>query len=154
MEKRRSRSFRLHRFPVLALLLLATISAVAQKPATTSPSTVSAAENRTAHTLDLARADPLNLYAFLARMPKGADLHNHLTGAVYAESWIRFAAEDNLCVDLVTHSFVRAPAATQSSSSQPACAEGQVPAAQAFKDQHLYDDLINAFSMRSFVPSS
>src|ERR1700685_642260 len=57
MEKRLSRAFRLHRFTVLALLLLATISAVAQKPATTSPSTVSAAENRTAHTLDLARAD-------------------------------------------------------------------------------------------------
>src|ERR1700683_1042024 len=154
MEKRLSRAFRLHRFTVLALLLLATISAVAQKPATTSPSTVSAAENRTAHTLDLARADPLNLYAFLARMPKGADLHNHLTGAVYAESWIRFAAEDNLCVDLVTHSFFQSRAMTDSLPPQPVCGDGNLPAARANQDQHLYDALIDAFSMRSFVPTT
>ena len=79
MEKRPSRALRVYSFTILALLLLATISAVAQKPATTSPSTASAPENRTAHALDLARTDPLNLYAFLVRMPKGADLHNHLT---------------------------------------------------------------------------
>ena len=32
------------------------------------------------------RADPLALHDFLKRMPKGADLHNHLDGAVYAET--------------------------------------------------------------------
>src|SRR5580693_8833315 len=154
MEKRPSRAFRVHRFTVLVLLLLATISAVAQKPATTSPSTISTAENRTAHTLDLARTDPLNLYAFLARMPKGADLHNHLTGAVYAESWIRFAAEDNLCVDLITHSFFQSRAMTDSLPPQPVCGDGNLPAARATQDQHLYDALIDAFSMRSFVPST
>src|ERR1700683_1945362 len=154
MEKRLSRAFRLHRFTVLALLLLATISAVAQKPATTSPSTVSAAENRTAHTLARARADPLHLCAFLARMPKGADLHTHLTGAVYAESWIRFAAEDNLCVDLVTHSFFQSRAMTDSLPPQPVCGDGNLPAARANQDQHLYDALIDAFSMRSFVPTT
>src|SRR5580693_9105588 len=154
MEKRPSRAFRAHRFTVLALLLLATISAVAQKPATTSPSTLSTAENRTARELDLARTDPLNLYALLVRMPKGADLHNHLTGAVYAESWIRFAAEDNLCVDLITHSFFQSRAMTDSLPPQPACGDGNLPAARATQDQHLYDALIDAFSMRSFVPST
>src|SRR3984885_2548557 len=154
MEKRPSRAFRVHRFTVLVFLLLATISAVAQKPATTSPSTISTAENRTAHTLDLARTDPLNLYAFLARMPKGADLHNHLTGAVYAESWIRFAAEDNLCVDLITHSFFQSRAMTDSLPPQPVCGDGNLPAARANQDQHLYDALIDAFSMRSFVPTT
>src|ERR1700691_1594390 len=119
MEKRLSRAFRLHRFTVLALLLLATISAVAQKPATTSPSTVSAAENRTAHTLDLARADPLNLYAFLDRMPKGQDPHNHQPGAISANSGILFAAEENLCVDLVTHSFFQSRPMTDSPPPQP-----------------------------------
>src|SRR3984885_15147677 len=129
MERRLSCAFRVHRFTVLALLLLATISAFAQKPASTSPSTTSTAENRTAHTLDLARTDPLNLYAFLVRMPKGADLHNHLTGAVYAESWIRFAAEDNLCVDLITHSFLQSRAMTDSLPPQPVCGDGNLPAA-------------------------
>jgi adenosine deaminase len=154
MEKRPSCALRVYRFTVLALLLLATISAVAQKPATTSPSTASAAETRTARALDLARTDPLNLYAFLFRMPKGADLHNHLTGAIYAESWIRFAAEDNLCVDLVAHSFFQSRAMTDSLPPQPVCGDGNLPAAHANQDQHLYDALIDAFSMRSFVPST
>lgn len=32
------------------------------------------------------------------------------------------------------------------------CPSGDVPAAQALDDQHLYDELIDSFSMRSFVP--
>ena len=87
-------------------------------------------------------------------MPKGADLHNHLFGAVYAETWIRDAAEDGLCVDLATHSFAKPQTAAQSMPPQPVCGEGNVPAANAFADQNLYDALIDAFSMRSFVPSA
>ena len=45
-----------------------------------------------------------------------------------------------------------AMATAQSAPPQPACGEGKVPAAKAFSDQHLYDALIDAFSMRSFVP--
>jgi adenosine deaminase len=148
MEMRR---FRLQFFTIVTLLLLAPSSAIAQKTAATSLPAAATAENRTAHALDLARTDPLNLYAFLLRMPKGADLHNHLTGAVYAESWIRAAAEDNLCVDLATHSFFQSRAMTDSLPPQPVCGDGNIPAAHANQDQHLYDALIDAFSMRSFV---
>src|SRR5262249_8975803 len=35
----------------------------------------------------------------------------------------------------------------------PVCPAGKLPASHAFKDQHLYDSLINAFSMRAFVPT-
>ena len=154
MEKQPWRALRVHRFSILVLLLLAPASAVAQKPATTPPSATSTPENRTARALDLARTDPLNLYAFLVRMPKGADLHNHLTGAIYAESWIRVAAADNLCVDLATHSFFQSRAMTDSLPPQPVCGDGNLPAARANQDQHLYDALIDAFSMRSFVPST
>src|SRR5271168_2468591 len=104
MDKLRLPAIRVCHFIFLALFVVAPLSAIAQKPATATPST---AENRTAHALDLARTDPLNLYAFLKRMPKGADLHNHLGGAVYAESWIRAGAEDNLCVELVTFAFTK-----------------------------------------------
>jgi adenosine deaminase len=154
MERRPSPATRALHFTTLVLLLLAPISVVAQKPAATSPSSASTSENRTSHALDLARTDPLNLYAFLVRMPKGADLHNHLTGAVYAESWIRAAAEDNLCVDLATHSFFQSHSMTDSIPPQPVCGDGNLPAARANQDQHLYDALIDAFSMRGFVPST
>jgi len=102
------------------------------------------AEQRAARAYEAARANPLDLETFLARMPKGADLHYHLSGGIYAETFLRDAAEDGLCVDLTSHAFV---------APRPFCGAGQVAAAKAFSDQNLYDTLINAFSMRSFVPS-
>ncbi|HEY6443582.1 MAG TPA: hypothetical protein VIY66_09605, partial [Candidatus Acidoferrales bacterium] len=107
---------------------------------------------RTAHLLDSIRTNPLDLHAFLVGMPKGGDLHMHLSGAVYAESWIKEGVEDQLCVDIVSMSFVRPSA--ENATSGAACGEGDVAAAQAYKDQHLYDALIDAFSMRGFVPST
>ena len=65
------------------------------------------AEQRTAKAFEAARANPLDLRAFLVGMPKGADLHVHLSGAVYAESWIRAGAEDHLCVNLSSLSFAK-----------------------------------------------
>src|SRR5439155_6161131 len=97
-------------------------------------------ERRASLNLDAARSNPLQLRNLLFKMPKGADLHNHLGGAVYAESWIRAAADDHLCID---------PAALHGTKSvftaadgQPAalCGNGKIPAADVYKDQHLYDD--------------
>jgi adenosine deaminase len=85
---------------------------------------------------------PLALHAFLVGFPKGADLHVHLSGAVYAESFIRAAGEDGLCVDPVALSFAKPPC------NAPLVAAVVVPA-----NQDLYDRLINSFSMRSFVPT-
>ncbi len=47
------------------------------------------------------------LRAFLEHMPKGADLHMHLAGAVYAETFLKDAAQDKLCIDPVNHVFVK-----------------------------------------------
>ena len=105
------------------------------------------AEQRTARLLETARANPADLAFFFLRMPKGADLHNHLGGDVYAESFIQQGIEDRLCVDLTSLSFVK----PQSGAD---CAKGEVPAAQAYTDKHLYDALVGAFSMRGFVSSA
>ena len=83
---------------------------------------------------------------FLSQFPKGADLHVHLSGAIYAETFIRDAGEDGLCVDTVALKFAKAP-----------CVEGTIPAARLSgvltpADQDLYDRLVDSFSMRSFVP--
>lgn len=100
------------------------------------------------------------LYAFLRPMPKGGDLHMHLSGAVYAETFIREAAEQGLCVAPVDPGKPAVPEGqnavhfTLPREGKPEnCAEGQVPASEALKRQVLYDDLIDSFSMRAFVPS-
>jgi len=110
-------------------------------------------ERRGELNLQAAKANPLQLRNLLFKMPKGADLHNHLSGAVYAESWIRAAAEDHLCVTLATLSFAKPLAGADGSEQVPSCGDGKVHAANAYKDQHLMDALIDAFSMRGFVPS-
>jgi len=87
------------------------------------------------------------LYTFLLQFPKGADLHVHLSGAVYAETFIRDAAEDGLCVDPVGLRFVRSPCADTMVSATRLTGVLTIP------DQDLYDRLVNSFSMRSFVPT-
>ncbi len=125
---------------LLLLLPLAAVSAFPQPPA-------AAAEARASAAFDAARrSGPLALHAFLERMPKGADLHMHLAGAVYAETFLKDAAEDHLCLDPTQHTLIKPSAA--------ACPEHTIPAARAFADQNLYDAFVDAFSMRSFVASA
>ncbi len=50
---------------------------------------------------ELHRYEPLSLRIFLQRMPKGGDIHSHLSGAVYAESYLAWAAEEDFCVQEV-----------------------------------------------------
>lgn len=87
------------------------------------------------------RKNPLELYAFLYKMPKGGDLHNHLSGAVYAEGFLEAAAEQHLCVDKIELALL------PTSNCMPA----QVDAATIRSDNTLRDLLINSFSMRNFV---
>jgi len=117
----------------------------AQSKAQRSVAPQSEGERRGTLNLEAARGNPLQLHNLLKKMPKGADLHNHLSGAVYAESWIRAAAEDQLCVNLASLSFAK--------PGNAGCGNGKVLAEEAYKDQHLFDALVDAFSMRGFVPS-
>src|SRR5579863_1590311 len=106
------------------------------------------AEGRASRAYELAQQKgPLVLHSFLNAFPKGADLHVHLSGAIYAETFIRDAAEDGLCVDPAVLKFAKAtcegalvPAARLSGALKPA-------------DQDLYDRLVDSFSMRSFIPT-
>jgi adenosine deaminase len=109
--------------------------------------TAQTAEQRTARHLDSVRKDNSLLRAFLERMPKGGDLHNHLAGAIYAESWIDYAAHDNLCVDRSTSTLLPPPC-------DAACAkQSNKPAVQcAYGDHELYNQLVDAWSMRNWTP--
>jgi adenosine deaminase len=123
-------------------------------PSKTSALAATSREQRAILAFNKAKQNPLELSAFLTRMPKGADLHTHLAGAVYAETFIKDGAADGLCVDPKTMSFFKPKATTRSLPPQPVCGEGNERAENAFKDQKLYDALVDSFSMRSFVPSA
>jgi adenosine deaminase len=141
---------------LLALLCLLDPAIHAQSPMRSAVTSLAAtpAELRATRAFNDAKRSPLQLNAFLVRMPKGADLHMHLSGSIYAETFIKDAAADGLCVNPKTLSFFKPSATTHSIPPQPVCGDGNVRAESAFKDQQLYDSLVDSFSMRSFVPST
>lgn len=117
---------------VLAALALWTLPLAAQKISS---------EQRTARYLDSVRHQPSLLFAFLKQMPKGGDLHNHLYGAVYAESFIQWAAQDGLCVERTSMTLLAPPCDNSA---------GKPPASDVLKDPSLYAQMVDAFSMRDW----
>ena len=102
-------------------------------------------ERKAASYFEFVRSQPLLLRSFLQEMPKGGDLHNHLSGDVYAESLIRWAAQDGLCLDLDALFLLPPPC-------DPALKKP--PASAALQDPGLYSRLLDAFSMRQFRPGA
>lgn len=156
----RSIASRLIRSCLLELLVAVFACAWAIAPARglegTAQTTVRAntPEARTIAAFRKASANPLQLRAFLYKMPKGGDLHYHLSGSVYAETILRDAAEDNLCVDLAAHRLEPNKGVSATGSHEAVCAAGQIPATELPNDQSAYDAMVDAWSMRSFVPSA
>jgi adenosine deaminase len=137
-----------------ALLVCLAPYAQTQTSARSTHTTATSQEQRAIRAFDAAKKSPIELNAFLVNMPKGGDLHMHLSGAVYAETFIRQAVADTLCYNPATRSLFAPSATTRSLPPQPICGEGNRRAEDAFKDQKLYDALVDDFSMRSFVPSA
>jgi hypothetical protein len=101
-------------------------------------------EERTSKYLDSVRHQPPLLLAFLQQMPKGGDLHIHLSGAIYAENLIDFASENALCVDRSTSRLIHA-ACDSCETYKPK------PSVRcAYQDHVLYNQLIDAWSMRNW----
>jgi adenosine deaminase len=133
---------------VAPLLLLSTLALM---PALLLAQAVTLGEQRAVHTFDAAKsskANALALEAFLAKMPKGGDLHMHLSGAVYAETMIDEAVADHLCFDTATLALV------PGKGIGPTCAAGQFAVQAALTDPALYSKIVDALSMRDFVPTS
>src|SRR5947209_339765 len=96
-------------------------------------------EERTARHFESLRQSPPQLIAFLQQMPKGGDIHSHLSGAIYAESYIQWAADNGLCVNN-----------TNFALGLPPCNPGQQGAAAALANPVLYRQMIDAWSMRNW----
>src|SRR5271169_1339099 len=129
---------------IVAVLILAACDAAsafaAQKPDGSN-------ENRTASYFESIRKDPNLLLPFLREMPKGGDLHNHLSGAIYAETLIQWAKDQLECVDpkplYLTPSL-------KLSTGDPYCPAPTVLAETALANPVLYRSMIDASSMRNW----
>lgn len=97
-------------------------------------------------------SDHTMLRQVLQAMPKGGDLHNHLSGSVYAESYLRYAADDGICLDKQKLAIAQCATPAQIAPI-PAAAPNIVPASTAFTDSTLYGVMLDALSMRQFRPT-
>ena len=114
----------------------------APKPCNGTPADCAAAwEKAASDRYDALLTNPTDLATFLKAVPKGGDLHNHLTGAVYAETYLAWAKADGDCVNPTTFSVVYPSQC--SASTQP------VPTSGAF-----FDQIVAAWSMKGFVPGA
>ncbi len=114
------------------LLLGFVIILAAAPPALAQPAAA------TARALDARKNNTPLLYAMLREMPKGGDLHSHLSGAVYAETFVQWAIQDSVCINTQTLAAV-------------ACSGAEtVPAAHLLRDQAFYDRVIDAWSTRNW----
>jgi adenosine deaminase len=99
---------------------------------------------KTARYFESIRKSPPQQWAFLLRMPKGGDLHNHLSGAIYAESYIQWASDNGLCVNTTNMALTPPP----TTGCDPKA--GQSPASAALTNSNLYGQMIDAWSMRNW----
>jgi adenosine deaminase len=101
-------------------------------------------ESRTASYLESVRGDTPRLTMFLREMPKGGELHSHLSGAIYAETYIDWAAAEGLCIDTAGWTLARPPCDA---------AAGRPPALAAQQNPALRDGLVDAMSVRNWHPA-
>jgi adenosine deaminase len=125
---------------IVALLAIAPATHPAAQPSRPRPAALGPA-SATARYFAGIRANPPLLLAFLAEMPKGGDLHAHISGSIYAESFLQWAAADNLCVATATMTIVAG--ACDAAAGRPA-------ASALLQDGALVSRAIDAMSMRNW----
>jgi hypothetical protein len=127
---------------VTAVVLVLAIVGTAAQPQRAARADI--AEAATAKRFAAIRNEPLALLAFLREMPKGGDLHSHLSGAIYAESYLRWAADDKLCLIVATMTIALG-------TCDPSA--GRPPVSALFQNAALYNQAVDALSMRNWNPA-
>jgi adenosine deaminase/adenosine deaminase CECR1 len=145
MRRKHHHNISLVSFVRLAVLLFCALNLHAQIADGPARSSRPNAEQKTARHFESIRKSPPQQWAFLLRMPKGGDLHNHLSGSIYAESYIQWAADNGLCINIITMalSAPKSPGKCDPNSDQP-------PASTALTRSSLYGQMIDAWSMRNW----
>jgi len=134
---------KLHRTLLFLLVLFVSLAAIAVPCAAYGPVAGGSFSNpdiaAVSSHFESIRNDQNELYTFFLAMPKGGDLHNHLTGAVWPEDTIDIAARHGIWVDPATGMLY-------ANNTVP----GLVPVSAAYDNTTLYLNLVDDWSMRDY----
>lgn len=97
------------------------------------------ATKSTGQYLEQIRNDPARLAEFARQIPKGGDLHSHLSGIPVAENYLAWASQDRMCINTSTWAISPAP-----------CNAVNLPVAEVTADSGLLARAIDGLSMRNF----
>ena len=123
----------------------------AKAPNATSPKANEAATARHYATL-IAGQEPktAGLTMFFTQMPKGADLHHHYSGSVYAESYVDFLDKQGLCVNKLTFRIETDKAVVAAERAKPARERNCLSTAEVYADDATYRELLQRWSSKDF----
>ena len=124
------RCLNLKKIPLLSLVLCTNLNALNY-------------QHQTAVYMEQIKDSPKLLSEFIQAMPKGGDLHNHLSGASYAENLLRYAKDEKFCFSYENMSV-----------SKDVNCHSQNFLDEVIKDSQQRDKIIDAWSMRNFSPNS
>ncbi len=119
---------------MLALLVACAGTGYAQAPAKADD------EARAEAVFNRVAGDQSRLRVFLQAMPKGANLHNHLDGSVYTESYVKMAAEHGFCADFTAAKITPPPCRTPEDELK----------GMGMRDPGRYERFMDVISRRTF----
>jgi adenosine deaminase len=133
---------------ILALAAAASGNAGARAPA---PGANEAAAARHYAAL-IAGSDPktAELTLFFSQMPKGADLHHHYSGAIYAETYVDWLDKQGWCVNKNTYRIETDKAVVDAERARPPAARNCLSTAEVYADDAVWRELLQRWSSKDF----
>ncbi|MES2319850.1 MAG: adenosine deaminase [Pseudomonadota bacterium] len=100
----------------------------------------------------VAGAEPktAELTLFFSQMPKGADLHHHYSGAIYAEQYVDWLDKQGFCVDKQSYRIVTDKDAVAAERAKKPAERTCLGTAAVLADDHVYRELLQRWSSKDF----
>jgi len=91
-----------------------------------------------------------DLTMFFTQMPKGADLHHHYSGAIYAEQYVDFLDKQGYCFDKRTYRIETDKAVIDAERAKPAKDRNCLSSAEVFADDFTWRELLQRWSNKDY----
>ncbi len=104
------------------------------------------------HLAQLVAGEPkmAELTLFFSQMPKGADLHHHYSGSIYAEQYVQWLDGLNFCVDKHTYVIETRKEVVEAQRAKPKDERSCLGTKEVFADDFTYRELLQRWSSKDF----
>lgn len=90
------------------------------------------------------------LTMFFSQMPKGADLHHHYSGSIYAEQYVQWLDQLNYCVNKYTYLIETKKDVVDAQRALPMGERTCLGTKDIFADDYTYRELLQRWSAKDF----